>query len=58
MTDKDSLILDLQRNINVAKDELGYHFSEIKKLKSIINKNQLLINALDCCQQKIKFMEF
>ena len=55
MSDKEELVKEYERNIYYAKDELKYHFQEIKRLKSLINKNQIMINALINYQLPISF---
>ena len=55
MSDKEDLIKEYERNIFYAKDELKYHFQEIKRLKSLINKNQIMINAITSYQLPISF---
>lgn len=56
MTDKEILLKEYKKNIDIAKDNLRYYYSEIKQLNRIINKNQLMINALENYQLPISFL--
>lgn len=55
MTEREELLQDYKRNISYAEDELKYHFQEIARLKSLIKKNQLMINAINNYQLPISF---
>lgn len=55
MSDKDELLTEYKRQIALCKDELKYHFLEIKRLKSMSNKYQILIDAIESYQLPLSF---